>query len=154
MDDSSNHTFINFNASNPRPTSTQRQAVSTYIGRYYRNRSAPSQRLRGLSSRTHEGQNTRSHGLDGQITAAEYAERYRDVSLSSADGPGDFQFESDSLPLLRPVIEHTVPAYPMEHREKVFNVLDFRMFSPRQSLALTLVRARSTHARNFLTHLH
>jgi hypothetical protein len=44
MAENKNHKFINYDSSNPRPTPQQRQAVSTYIGKYFRNRSAPAQR--------------------------------------------------------------------------------------------------------------
>ncbi|KAF5703517.1 hypothetical protein FMUND_12967 [Fusarium mundagurra] len=44
MAENKKHTFINYDPSNPRPTRPQRQAVSTYIGKHFRNRSAPAQR--------------------------------------------------------------------------------------------------------------
>ncbi|KAH7207863.1 uncharacterized protein BKA55DRAFT_586348 [Fusarium redolens] len=50
MAENKKHTFINYDPSNPRPTRPQRQAVSTYIGKYFRNRSAPAQRKHSTST--------------------------------------------------------------------------------------------------------
>ncbi|KAJ8104209.1 hypothetical protein POJ06DRAFT_279701 [Lipomyces tetrasporus] len=102
------------NCPHPRPTPTQRQTVSTYIGRHFRNRSAPAKRrpppqLLGPSA-----------GADGQQVVRE-SRRWADSPESARSRPGNVTL------LLRPVVECFVPAYPTEHRQNVSHVLDFHI---------------------------
>ncbi|KAH7112281.1 hypothetical protein B0J13DRAFT_576120 [Dactylonectria estremocensis] len=103
-------------------SSTIRPAVSAYIGRYFRNRSAPAQRGQQLSGGDDGGPHPRS------LVSAAGAYGF----LGTPAGPENLQSQSslprvDQLPLLRPVVEYFVPAYPIEHRQKVFDVLDFHI---------------------------
>jgi hypothetical protein len=132
------YTFVNYDSSNSRPTPTQRQTVSAYIGRHFRNRSAPARRQQppgdDQSERPHSG--GPSSGAPGQLVIRDSlpgrssrqdgrrAFREEGAGLgapeSSRSGPWNTSF------LLRPVVECFVPAYPTEHRQKVSNILDFR----------------------------
>ncbi|KAK9251922.1 hypothetical protein V1507DRAFT_256810 [Lipomyces tetrasporus] len=49
------------NCPHPRPTPTQRQTVSTYIGRHFRNRSAPAKRVQQPLATTTTTTTTRGH---------------------------------------------------------------------------------------------
>ncbi|KAH7186918.1 hypothetical protein BKA60DRAFT_666916 [Fusarium oxysporum] len=118
MAENKNHTFINYDPSNPRPTRPQRQAVSAYIGKHFRNRSAPAQRKHSTST------GSRAQLSDGDDGGS------RPHSLILVDGAHGLlgaHSGSNNLPLLRPVVECFVPVYPIEHRQKVFEVLDFHI---------------------------
>ncbi|KAK2684334.1 hypothetical protein QWA68_016681 [Fusarium oxysporum] len=132
MAENKKHTFINYDPSNPRPTRPQRQAVSTYIGKYFRNRSAPAQRKHSTStgsraqapfntSRLAEQIRQLSDGDDGG------SHPHSLISVEGAHGLLGTHSGSNNLPLLRPVVECFVPVYPTEHRQKVFDVLDFHI---------------------------
>lgn len=135
MDERQRRLFINYDPSDPRPNRTQRQAVSAYIGKHFRNRSAPARRAQpppnGSENRLLPQSQVSSVEAQGRLVIR------RSQFLRSSNEGGRHSIEhnarsniENSIILLRPVIECFVPAYPTEHREKVFNVLDFRKFYP------------------------
>ncbi|KAF4339906.1 hypothetical protein FBEOM_6204 [Fusarium beomiforme] len=133
MAENKKHTFINYDPSNPRPTRPQRQVVSTYIGKHFRNRSAPLRRKASISA-TAQGQtpsNARGAALRIlQPAGSQVSESQAHLLISVGGeerGLSSAQSGSNSLPLLRPVVECFVPDYPTEHRKRVFDVLDFHI---------------------------
>lgn len=141
MAEANKHRFINFGTANPRPTSGQRREVAKYIGQHYRNRSAPAQRTQQTHTSDVRGAQAPRLVPDGGLDGRQVARRSR-LGLSANTGgpwsrasrrrPPDsvdlqgYQLQADQLLLLRPVVERLVPDYPTDHRDKVFDVLDFR----------------------------
>lgn len=142
MDERQRFTFVNYDPSDPRPNRTQRQAVSAYIGKHFRNRSAPARRAQeppnGSENRLLPQSQVPSVEAQGrlvirgsQFLRSSNGDRHsieHEAGPEAPESPGS-NIENGII-LLRPVIECFVPAYPTEHREKVFNVLDFRKFYP------------------------
>lgn len=138
MAEANDKPFINFGTFNPQPTARQRREVAKYIGRHHRNRSAPAQKAHQAPS----GDRNRSHS-QSQGTNRQGARSPRPIRSLNSDGLLAVQDErrapesldlqgywlqTSNPPLLRPVVEVWVPDFPAEHRDKVFNVLDFRKF--------------------------
>jgi hypothetical protein len=153
MDGSEEHTFVNYDPSNPRPNRTQRREVSAYIGKHYRNRSAPAKRAQQAADANVNQERTRSRLqplaplTGGQTQLVIRASPARVLSHEASHGPETMEEEEitrmaipqysrpgiemeNGIMLLRPVIECFVPDYPPQHREKVFNVLDLRESHP------------------------
>ncbi|KAL4863558.1 hypothetical protein BDV12DRAFT_177361 [Aspergillus spectabilis] len=139
MAETTKHTFINYGQSNPRPTQTQRQTVSAFIGRHFRNRSAPAQRAQPPPHNDDRRPllllPRPSTGADGRQVVRKWRLR-RSIKEGGRYPPEDTGAETE-IPetsgsrsnnanlLLRPVVECFVPAYPTEHRQKAFHILDF-----------------------------
>lgn len=135
MDERQRGIFINYDPSDPRPNRTQRQAVSAYIGKHFRNRSAPARRaqqpLQQSLVPSVEAQGRLVIRGSQLLRSSNEGDRH---PIEHHAGPEAPEFPGsnieNSIILLRPVTECFVPAYPTEHREKVFNILDFRKFYP------------------------
>jgi hypothetical protein len=153
MDESQKHAFVNYDPSNPRPNRTQRREVSAYIGKHYRNRSAPAKRAQQAADANvnQERARPRLQPLaplpEGQTQIVIRGSPSRVLSYEANHDPETVEGEEiawsqipqysrpgiereNGILLLRPVIECFVPAYPPEHREKVFDVLDLRKSHP------------------------
>lgn len=143
MDERQRHIFINYDPSDPRPNRTQRKAVSAYIGKHFRNRSAPARRAQqttnGSENRLLPQSLVPSVEAQGRLVirgsqflrSSNEGDRHSIEHNAGPEAPGSPGSNiGNSIILLRPVIECFVPAYPTEHREKVFDVLDFRTFYP------------------------
>ncbi|CEJ61938.1 hypothetical protein PMG11_10454 [Penicillium brasilianum] len=139
MSQSERRTFINYDLSNPRPTQSQRRNVSAFIGRHFRNRSAPAQQAQSLP---HNDDGRRLPLLPSPSAVVNGRQVVRNSQPCSSGGArcssqqiGTGSEFSDSVgpcsngfsPLLRPVVECLVPAYPTEHRQKIFQILDFHI---------------------------
>ncbi|KAK0759411.1 hypothetical protein N5P37_007599 [Trichoderma harzianum] len=140
MDERQRRIFINYDPSDPRPNRTQRQAVSAYIGKHFRNRSAPARRAQqtpnGSENRLLPQSLVPSVEAQGRLVirgsqflhSSNEDDRHsieHNAGPEAPESPGSNI--GNSIILLRPVIECFVPAYPTEHREKVFDVLDFHI---------------------------
>lgn len=143
MDERQRNLFINYDPSDPRPNRTQRQAVSAYIGKHFRNRSAPARRAQqppnGSENRRIPQSQVPSVEAQGRLVirgsqfprSSDEGDRRSIEHNAGPEAPeSPVSNTENGIILLRPVIECFVPAYPTEHREKVFNVLDFRKFYP------------------------
>lgn len=130
MDERQRFTFVNYDPSDPRPNRTQRQAVSAYIGKHFRNRSAPARRAQQPPNGSENRLPPQSQ-VEAQsqlvIRGSQFLRSSNEGDRHSTEHNAGPNIENGII-LLRPVIECFVPAYPTEHREKVFNVLDFRKF--------------------------
>ncbi|KAL4861107.1 hypothetical protein BDV12DRAFT_180734 [Aspergillus spectabilis] len=133
------HTFVNYDLSHPRPTQTQRQAVSAFIGKHFRNRSAPARRaqpppylddgrplslLPRPSTQGDSGQVFRKWRIRRSIKEGGKQSPQETGAGSEIPETSMSRFNDGNL-LLRPVIECFVPGYPTEHRQKIFHTLDF-----------------------------
>jgi hypothetical protein len=164
MAESQSLIFVNYNQPNPRPTQTQRRTVSAFIGKHFRNRSAPARRAQlppqgdetplPLLAKPDLGKSrpqvlvaikkrSKWHPLRDGGNRIPHLEEETDPVLADL-GPseprtdnGDANEEDDDTQLIRPVVECYVPSYPPEHRQKVVHILDFSEFL----LPLTRTRA-------------
>ncbi|CEJ61928.1 hypothetical protein PMG11_10443 [Penicillium brasilianum] len=150
MDESRKHAFVNYDPSNHRPNRTQRREVSSYIGKHYRNRSAPAKRAQQAPDANGNQEMARpflqpmtpSMEVQTQIVIRGSPSRVLDYKANhDPEAVGEEEIARPEIPhysrpgiehengilLLRPVLECFVPAYPPEHREKVFDVLDLHI---------------------------
>lgn len=139
MPASNRNPFINLGTSNPEPNRRQRQEVARYIGRHHRNRSAPNRRTHPAPSGDVHGALTHRPAIDSEgerssrgPSSNRFADRAGQLSTTrewETTDPTDLQIawvRTGQPPLLRPVVEAWMPAYPDSHRDKVLDVLDFR----------------------------
>jgi hypothetical protein len=134
------HTFVNYDLSHPRPTQAQRQTVSAFIGKHFRNRSAPARRAQPapylddrrplhlplrLSTRPDSGQVFRQWRMRRLIKQGGCLPPQETGAGSEIPETSRPRSNNGNL-LPRPVVECLVPGYPTEHRQKIFHTLDFR----------------------------
>ncbi|KAL2849020.1 hypothetical protein BJX68DRAFT_98245 [Aspergillus pseudodeflectus] len=143
MAESHDFIFVNYNQPNPRPTQRQRRTVSAFIGKHFRNRSAPARRAqlpaqddktplpllaRKSSPQVLVALNGRSKWpplTEGGSSRLPHLEEETDAVLEDL-GTSEPRADKDNETLLiRPVVECYVPAYPPENRQKVVHILDF-----------------------------
>jgi hypothetical protein len=157
MAESQNLIFVNYNQPNPRPTQTQRRTVSAFIGKHFRNRSAPARRAQlppqddetplPLLAKPSPGKSSPQMLVAIKGRSKWHPLREGGNRLSHLEGETDPVLEDfgtsepradndDDTQLIRPVVECYVPAYPPEHRQKVVHILDFSEFCPSHALAL------------------
>jgi hypothetical protein len=166
MAESHDFIFVNYNQPNPRPTQRQRQKVSAFIGKHYRNRSAPARRAqlpaqddktplpllaRKSSPQVLVALNGRSRWppLTEGGSRLPHLEEETDAVLEDLATLEPRANKDDETLLIRPVVECYVPAYPPEHRQKVVHILDFGEFCPSPALApvAPLPRIMDLHTR-------
>ncbi|KAL3440863.1 hypothetical protein BJX65DRAFT_18166 [Aspergillus insuetus] len=139
MTENIKHTFVNYDLSHPRPTQAQRQTVSAFIGKHFRNRSAPARRAQPApylddrrplylpprpSTRADRGQVFRQWRMRRSIK--EGGKQPPQETGAASEIPKTSSPRSINGNLLpRPVVECLVPGYPTEHRQKIFHTLDF-----------------------------